>query len=268
MTGQPTWEIKLSIDGPIKTNFSQSLKIFKEFREDDPFYSDVKITNTAYGVLVNVTAFAATADLAHKAALIFVGKMLDSLSLKLRQPLFLSFTEERANRKYSDNIRRIIERDEWISAFKDARLLNKEEPTFLRALGWYRKGLYTDDPYDKFLAFWNSIEIAASKYHQKTKKTKKGSKNQIWECFKILWGECEKWPVISGNEQWISGNYETRKDIAHGLTTITVEEVKKIVAKLEEVEDVAYNFLAGWRNQLELSDYLSSLLNHIGIEST
>jgi hypothetical protein len=268
MTNYPTWEVKLSVNGPIKTQDTSLLRIFKDFQEDDPFYSDVKITDTQYGVLISVTAFASNGDLAHKAALLFVGQMLDSLSLSVRQPLFPSFSHEHVNQKYQDDVRRIITRDEWIAAFKDARLYNEKEPTYLRALGWYRKGLYTNDPYDKFLAYWNSIEITATKYHTESDEAKEGSKNQIWECFKKLWGECKNWPIIHGNDQWIKDNYEIRKDIAHGLTTITVEGVIKILTALEEVEQVAYKFLADWRGQLQIRDHLNSLIDHIGIESS
>jgi hypothetical protein len=268
MPNYPTWEVKLSVDGPIKTQDTSPLRIFKGFQEDDPFYSDVKIRNTQYGVLISVTAFASNGDLAHQAALLFVGKMLDSLSLSVRQPLFLSFTHEHVSQKFQDDVRRIIKREEWIAAFKDARLYNEQEPTYLRALGWYRKGLYTNDPYDKFLAYWNSIEITATKYHPESEEAIEGSKNQIWECFKKLWGECQNWPIIRGNDRWINDNYEIRKDIAHGLTTITVDGVKNIVTALDEIEPVAYRFLADWRSQLQISDHLNSLIDHIGIEST
>jgi hypothetical protein len=55
----------------------------------------------------------------------------------------------------------------------------------LRGLGWYRKGLYTEDPFDKFLAFWNAIEIVAAYYQSEfvpsidRERAKKGSKSQI-----------------------------------------------------------------------------------------
>ena len=264
----PTWEVKFSIDGPIKTRPIQSFKILKGFRLDDPFYSDISIKNSPYGVVVSVTAFASKADLARKAAMLFIGKMLDALSLKIKLPLFLSLTEDIGYRKYKENVKRIIEKDEWVDAFKESRLLNEHEPTFLRSLGWYRKGLYTDDSYDKFLAFWNSIEITAAKYHPRTDRTRDGTKNQIWECFKTLWGECSDWPVISGNEHWIDDNNSVRNDISHGVAPITVEYVKQIIEKLEDLEQVAYLFLKGWREKLQIHDHLSSLLEHIGIEAS
>jgi hypothetical protein len=83
----------------------------------------------------------------------------------------------------------------------------------LRGLGWYRKGLYTEDPFDKFLAFWNAIEIVAAAYYQSEfvpsidrERAKKGSKSQIWECFKALWGPCEQWPNIAGDDKWFDEN--------------------------------------------------------------
>jgi len=42
MTNYPTWEVKLSVNGPIKTQDTSPLRILKGFQEDDPFYSDVE----------------------------------------------------------------------------------------------------------------------------------------------------------------------------------------------------------------------------------
>ncbi len=215
---------------------------------------------------MSVTAFASNPDFARKAALLFIGQMLDTLSLRINLPLFLNFTENITPRKYNENIKRIIEKQEWLKAFKEARLLNEHELTFLRALGWYRKGLHTEDPYDKFLAYWNSIEITAAKYHPRTNRTKSGTKNQIWECFNTLWGECANWPIISCNTNWIDENNDIRKGIAHGVTPITVEHVIEIIEKLEQLEQISYRFLSGWRERLPHHDHLSSLLEYIGIE--
>lgn len=262
----PTWEVKLSIDGPIKTSPIKSFKVFKGFQADNPFYSDISIKNSNSGVTLSVTATASNSDLARKAALLFIGKMLDTLSLKIKLPLFLGFTEDRSSFSYKGNVKRIIKSKEWLDAFKDARLLTDNEPTILRALGWYRKGLYTEDSYDKFLSFWNSIEITATKYHRRTERTLNGSKSQIWECFKTLWGDCSDWPVIDGNEKWIDDYYSLRKDIAHGVAPITVESVQKIIVKLEELEQVASIFLTGFIDTLQIRDHLSSLLEYIGVE--
>lgn len=268
MTKLPTWEVALSVVGPIKTRGTHELNIFKAFRYDDPFYSDIEIRTSDTGVDASVTAFASTDDLAHKAALIFFGQMLDALALEIKQPLFLSLTQTSPDLLKQFKTRRVVERDEWITAFKESRSLNEYEPTFLRSLGWYRKGLYTQDPFDKFLAFWNSIEITASKYHTKDERTKKGSKNQIRQCFETLWGECKDWPIIRGNEEWINCNYVLRKDIAHGLKSVTVTSVETILAILKETEEVAHIFLKDWMtNKIPMDDHLSALLADIGIES-
>lgn len=268
MPNLPTWEVKLSIFGPIKIRGTHELRIFKGFQVDDPFYSDISIKSTNFGVETSVTSFASKSSLAHKAAIFFLGQMLDSLALSTRQPLFLSFQDIRVNRFEEFSTRRIIEEHEWISSFKESRCLNEYEQTFLRALGWYRKGLYSEDPFDKFLALWNSIEVTASKYHTKNSQAKKGVKNQIWQCFVTLWGECKDWPIIAGDNKWIDNNYEIRKDIAHGLAPVTVKSIEKIIAQIETLEEVAHAFLSNWKSeQLPMDNHLSSLLAHIGKES-
>ncbi len=267
MTKLPIWEVALSVMGPIRIRGTHELRVFKDFRYNDPFYSDIDIKTSDTGVDASVTVFASKNVLAHKAALTFFGQMLDSLALEIRQPLYLSITQTSPDLSKQLKVRRVVERDEWIAAFKESRALNEYEPTFLRALGWHRKGLYTEDPFDKFLAFWNSIEITASKYHTTDERTQKGSKNQIWQCFESIWGECKKWPVIEGNEEWININYNLRNDIAHGLKPVTVSSVESILATVNETEEVSYLFLRDWKKKITMDDHLSALLTHIGIES-
>jgi len=268
MSDLPTWEVKLSVFGPIKTRGPHEFKIFKAFRYNDPFYSDIGIETSISGVDASVTSFASTSALAHKAALFFFGQMLDSLALLIREPLFLSFTKTRPIRNENHTVRRLVEEAEWITSFKESRGLNEYEPSFLRALGWYRKALYTEDPFDKFLAFWNSIEVTTSKYHTRDEKTKKGSINQIWQCFETLWGDCKDWPIILGDKKWINMNHEIRKDIAHGVKPVTVKSVENILDKLEGLEEVAYSFLTGWKEKkIPVDDHLSSLLEYMGTES-
>jgi hypothetical protein len=147
--------------------------------------------------------------------------------------MYIGLLEGQPVRIASHDVRRVIDREEWLSAFNESRSLATSEPTFLRAMGWYRKGLYTEDPFDKFLAFWNSIEIVAAKYHPKTEAAKGGTKNQTFECFHALWGDRNRWPLIAEDEQWIKTNYEMRKDIAHGIASIDVEQVEPVLEKLE-----------------------------------
>jgi hypothetical protein len=128
-----------------------------------------------------------------------------------------------------------------------------------RSLGWYRKALCADDPFDKFLALWNAIEIVASKYYRYVptidqERVKKGSKSQLWECFKALWGPCDQWPIIPGQDEWIDENYEARKDVAHGTSSVDIHKVAAVADKLDSVEQVAYRFLRDWREQLLYTD--------------
>jgi hypothetical protein len=100
--------------------------------------------------------------------------------------MFLSLTERNVAREIRtrEATRRRIEYFEVEKAFHEAHRHAVNNPPFLRGLGWYRKGLYTEDPFDKYLAFWNAIEIVASKYYRyipgiDIDRAKKGAKNQI-----------------------------------------------------------------------------------------
>jgi hypothetical protein len=248
----PVWEVTLFVYGSITVENTLRLSELKGFRLEDPFYSDIEIrrNRAVSGIEATVTAYASTENLAREAAILFFGQMLDALAIKIQQPLYLNFSDRQSSsRKTHDTLRR-VRKDEWKEAFKEARLLALTETTFLRALGWYRKGLYTEDPFDKFLAFWNSIEIVTGKYYPLvSEETIKGSKDQIKACFKALWGECENWPIIKGETNWVRDNYEIRKTIAHGTQPVTIETVKKVTQRISTIKQVANTFLLEWREQ-------------------
>lgn len=250
----PIWEVTLFVYGSITVKQPFRLSEFKGFtQKKTPFYSDIEIRRNRAdsGIKATVTAFATTENFAREAAILFFGQMLDALAIKINQPLYLNFSDHQSSsRKNHDTLRRVRE-DEWKSAFKEAQFLATKETTFLRALGWYRKGLYTEDPFDKFLAFWNSIEIVTSKYYRLVSENKiEGSKDQIKVCFNALWGECENWSIIKGETNWIKDNYEIRKTIAHGTQAVTIETLKKVTERIGTIEQVANTFLLEWREEM------------------
>jgi hypothetical protein len=243
----PTWEVDLNVYGPVSVQAAVHLREPKGFSLPDPFQSDVRIKSFRGGVQITATAYASNLQNARKVTLVFIGYMLDALTLNINMPLYLSYTGSHDSREgFSE--RRFVPEHEWHDAFREARLLALTESTFLRALGWYRKGLYSNDALDSFLAYWNAIEIVAGKYHPNREEARKGSKSQIWECYKLLWGECPQWPVIADQTNWIDQNYEIRKNIAHGTGPITVESVENVIEKLPIIRSVAYQFLIDWRH--------------------
>ena len=190
--------------------------------------------------------------LAYKAAVFFFGQMVDALTLAVNRPMYLSLTERERSYGQRHDVRRVIESDQIEHAFSGTYSLARGSPSFLRSLGWYRKGLTTEDPLDKFLAFWNAIEIVASKYYHYVpsidkERAKKGSKNQVWACFEALWGQCSDWPVIPGQTKWIDESYAVRLDVAHGVAFINIHKVGEVAERLPVIEDLCYRFLKGWR---------------------
>ena len=201
----PSWHITLNVYGPITVERKSNFRQRKDFQSHDKFYSDIEVTkNGNYGITITLTAFATEQIIAKKAALYFCGQALDVLSANVNLPIILTLTDSKSYSPRIENERRRLTVDELHDAFKTARLWVLTEPTFLRAIGWYRKGLYTEDPFDKFLAFYNSIETLCSKYNpNKTACSSRGSKCHIWETFKNIWGECPEWPIISNQTGWI-----------------------------------------------------------------
>jgi hypothetical protein len=246
----PTWEITLQVYGPVTVRNNFNFQQRKDFHYPDPLYSNIEIRrNGKYGVTIDVITYAENQNLAKKAALYFCGQALDVLSLSIDLPLFLTLIDTNNFHPRIENQRRITEEEEWINAFRNARLWLLTEPTFLRSLGWYRKGLYTEDVFDKFLALYNSIETLCSKYYPNPENClNRGSKCHIWETFKSLWGDCENWPIIPNERDWIDHNYDTRVSIAHGVASIEINVVEKVFEKISVIQSVAHRLLIDWRD--------------------
>lgn len=240
------YEVELNILGTISTKSPINFSTEKELEIGAIFNSAVKISSNQQGLKISTTVRTNSEDRARKIAFLFIGKMLDVLSFKLDKPLNIS-ENEIVNKSLRGNVKAIVEKEEFRNAFETSRILNLENTTFLRGLNWYRKGLYSDDPFDKFLAFWNSISIVATKYHTPNERTAGGSINQIWNCFETLWTtDIANWDGINNNDRWINQMNDIRNNIAHGLIPIEIEYVEDVISKLENVKFVAYKFLTEW----------------------
>ncbi|OQW98917.1 MAG: hypothetical protein BWK74_03505 [Desulfobacteraceae bacterium A6] len=249
--GIPVWEVEIPVVGLISVRGSFSLNVRKEINHPEAFYSEVKITPKDYGFLANLTAFAPTSSQAEQAGLVFLGRMLDVLTVTVDIALNVMNPSIVIQNIDQPRVKRVTDQDEILDAFLEARRLTIAETTYLRALGWFRKGKCTNDPLDRFLAFWIAIETVACKYNPKKDACKnKGSICHIWESFKHVWGECENWPLISGITDWIDTNNEKRVKVAHGTIATDIESVSDITSSLDEVEAISRKFLMDWRAQL------------------
>ena len=243
----PVWDVEISVYGPISIVHPFELNVRKDLNHPEAFYSQVRVHESEYGFVAIVTAFAPNTELAENAAILWFGRMLDFLSLRLNLPLQLDLADNILVQKNSYKVKRKIDRDDFSLAFRESRIFSLEEITYSRAISWFRKGKYSQDPFDKFLAFWNSIETIASKYNPKKELCKnKGTICHMWESFKHVWGECENWEFIGGQNKWIDEGNEIRKDIAHGIIPIEINSIQQIMKKLPEVELVAHKFLKDW----------------------
>lgn len=244
-----TWEVTVKVFGSVSIKKPISFNTDKELNIGEIFRSDIELSPSNDGFDIKTTVRTNEQGTANKIALLFIGRMLDILSIKTDLPLFVSLSNGHISKR-QENVKAVIEKSEFQSAFELSRRINIENSTFHRGLSWYRKGLYTEDPFDKFLAFWNSIEIVANKYNPNPSQCQgkgKGNKCHIWECFKDIYGSnCNQWPIIKGQNSWIDENYKVRTDIAHGIITIDIKSVEDVVNRLDIIKQVAYNFLVDW----------------------
>lgn len=249
------YEVELLIYGSISTKEIISFNTDKELDFGNVFNSEITIRNCPQGIRLSTTVYTTDTDRAYKVALLFIGKMLDILSVKTNIPLIVTNNDFRITTEKS-KIRAQIDKEEFKYCFETSRFLNLNEPIILRSFNWYRKGLYTEDPFDKFLALWNSIEVIAAKYHTKNERTKRGIINQIWNCFESLWGnDVANWIDIDGDINWINDNNEIRNNIAHGVISVEIHHVEEVIQRIEPIKKVAYRFLLAWANKCNTNLY-------------
>ena len=63
---------------------------------------------------------------------------------------------------------------------------------------------------------------------------------------------------MPGDHEWIDGNYEIRKNIAHGIVPVGIETIALVVGKLGMIQQVSYRFLQDWRDKFLHVDWDAS----------
>lgn len=236
----PDWHVSLSVCGPISTASKITLNVEKGYHQ--PFWTTVNISRCNNGVRIEVTARADNQEDANEAGLFFVGQALDVLSLRINLPL-ISFLVDSQSEFKTIGAKRIVIQEEWDEAFSTGRNLGLDHPAFSRAISWYRKGLESNNPVDKFMAFWTSIESLAAVSARENERTSQGIINKICDCFDQLWQNIDNWKVIPNNAAQLNRLYEHRNTISHGAVAIQIDNLKQIAAQIPIVHQLAHRFL-------------------------
>ncbi len=239
------WEVDLNITGPFSVRAILNLDVVKGF--DNPFWTNVQIKKASHGALLTVITRAGNLEEANDAAIYFVDQMLDLLCLRIDLPLYLGLSSQ--TDPGDMQVRRLISKPEWEEAFGLSRTYTVHRPVFTRALGWYRKGRTTENPIDKFMAFWLSLESIGSKYSQANERTKRGAINQVCYCFDHLWGDFTQWKVIANDETAVNNFYDLRNKIAHGSMEINLESIREVASELPKLKQLTHTFLSDWETR-------------------
>jgi hypothetical protein len=237
------WDVELTVTGPITVRQPLQLNVEKGTRR--PFSTTARIRRTSGGVNITVIVRAPDLEEADDAAIYFVGQTLDVLSLNLNLPIALSLSGSHY-KPAEPHAKRIVTEAEWSDAFHFGREYGIERPVFSRALSWFRKGLTSEDPIDKLIAWWSSIEGPGSKFARSTPRTQKGAVNQVCDCFDQVWENVGTWKVIPNEAQWVNRFHEARSAIAHGFIPVDIENVREIAALLPKLRELAHAFLSDW----------------------
>lgn len=79
----PVWDVQISVFGPVSIEQTFELNVRKDLEHPEAFYSNVRVQHSENGFDAIVTAFAPNSELAESAAVLWFGRMLDFLTLKL-----------------------------------------------------------------------------------------------------------------------------------------------------------------------------------------
>lgn len=241
------WEVNMSISGAVTVRRSVKVEVVKGYHH--PFLTTVKITNARHGVNVQLTSKARSSHDAAQAALFFVGEMLNVLCLRINVPLYLSLSESEVSFA-TNSTQRVISKDDWAEMFTLGREFGQKHPAvFSRALSWYRKRLISEDPIDKLLAFWLSLEVVGDERGNNTRSTNSDIVNKLEDCFTNLWGAVESWKVIPGHRDWLYKLKDTRNEIAHGEFAINPESIEELASKVSNLQELACTFLRDWEHR-------------------
>jgi len=228
MNNRKVWEVDFDVVGPVSIPDPINFRQEKGF-DQHQFYSDISLRKDTFGIKASITAYADTIHIAETVAYVYLGRMIDVLSLENDIPIQLNkhegayYTEQRRVSNHgSYKSRRLLNKSDIITAFKMARKFEIEQPKLLRAIGWYSKGKISKNTFDQFLAFWNVIEILGKQFHSETERISKGVKNKIYQCFTDYFGNIEFWDLP---ERWIDEMYEKRNEIVHGGEDTTIEAI-------------------------------------------
>jgi hypothetical protein len=241
------WEVELAISGAITLERSSLvLEVLKG--ELAPFTTTATLSRNSQGVRCILVARSYDETNANDAAVYFVGQALDVLSLRFNTPLYLNLFHPEF-RDSGSHVKRRVSEFQWLQAFEKGREYSLYRHYFSRAISWYRKGLVSDDPIDKVIAFWSALESIGSNYFRESERTSNKVINQVCDCFDQLWGPVESWKVIPNNPKVVNKFHEFRNGFSHGYMRVDIEIIRNVVNQLPVYQDLVHEFLIDWERE-------------------
>ena len=239
MERRKIWAVDIDIVGPITISNVINFRQEKGF-DQDQFYSNIILQNAEYGVAATVTAYAESAEIAKMAAFVFLGRMTDVLVFDNGISLSLYDHGELSGSFNQNSTRRLLAEEEFVAAFNIARKLEQEHHYLLKAIGWYAKGMNSNNTLDAFLSFWNAIEISGEHYHTHTDRSESGAINMVYQCFLDYFGTEEQWHLP---DRWINDMHDQRNKIAHGGLETTAAAINDVSILIPSLTNVAKRIL-------------------------
>ncbi len=248
-TEHPVWLFELNVYGSFVIPTRCTLEEVEAFYSDDSCFQSIEIKNASYGAQVSLQIQALNSLHANQLALYAVEQMLNVLAIKFNVPLYVTRQDTRPMIQSRSVTKRMMEKQEWQQAFREAHYFLHHQPAYLQSLGLYRRALCNDNPVEKFLLFVQSM-LRLAKHTPKTGLHDNGDRLDILErAFNSLWTERAGWPYFQHND----GTLETIIDLSirctNGASPILAGTIGQVVELQEVTHRMTHATLVAWRQQ-------------------
>jgi len=258
----PHWNVGLNIHGAIKLDPQlnrSSSRALKSATQESETYTQIALREAPNSnhmrmgyFAIAFTVKAPTQNEALDSGLVYASQLCDLLSFVTRVGTEHEVDEEsrisQARRtRHTATADRMLKKEEWNFIIGSLPHLHANEPRFMAACSWYRRGLSSDEVTEKLCCFWRVIERCALSYQDKSQLEDRRTKP-------IINAFCKDWftkaPALLESEEKKNKTYELRNTISHGNEPLSPKLIEQCSVLIEELEEAAYQTLTVVSNHI------------------
>ena len=246
---KPTWVFELNVFGPIQIPARFALDEVESFYFDDVFFRSIEVKGATQGAQCSIKAHAESGAVAGQVALHTLDQVAHILALQTNLALVVSRQESRPFARNNSSHKRIMDKMEWQQAFREAHHLLHREPSYLQALGQYRKALGEENPINKYITLFQAMESVARHGSAIQLSGRVDIQTTLEQSFAQLWKDKQQWPHLQREQGLLEDLIDLYVKAVGGVVPIVPSIITRIADRLEVLHRLTHAFLVDWRNQ-------------------